>query len=173
MRVVRGGLLAISSAALAVSAHVLADGDLPDAAMTVLLTVLIGWTATALAAKTRGPIPTVAVLGAGQLIMHVALSTLATHPEPHAANAGAMNGVALTATHAGATIVTALLVTRAESVLQAVVHAMRLLLPAIWRALPVMDTVAKPTLVVSPEIGQSVSELCRRAHGRRGPPVYS
>jgi hypothetical protein len=98
MRVVRGGLLAISSAALAVSAHVLADGGLPDAAMTVLLTVLIGWTATALAAKTRGPVPTVAVLGAGQLVMHVVLSTLATHPEPHAANTGAVNGVAMTAT---------------------------------------------------------------------------
>jgi uncharacterized membrane protein YeaQ/YmgE (transglycosylase-associated protein family) len=172
MRVARGGLLAITSAALAVSAHALADGGLPDAATTVLLTVLIGWTATALAGKTRGPLPTVAVLGAGQLVMHVVLSTLAIHPESHATNAEAMNGVAMTATHAGATVVTALLVTRAESMLQAVVQAMRLLLPPIRCAAPVLDTVVKPT-VPSPEIGRLVPESFRRAHGRRGPPSYS
>jgi hypothetical protein len=173
LRTVRGVLLAASSAVLAVSAHALADGSLPDLPMTLLLTVMIGWTATALAAKTRGPAATIAVLGAAQIVMHVVLSTLALHADSHTVAAGAMSGVTMTSTHTVATIVTALLVTRAESMLLTVVNAMRLLLPPIWRAAPVLDTVRAPIPVPAPEIGQLVSELFRSTLGRRGPPLHS
>jgi hypothetical protein len=156
-RVARGALLAGSSAALAVSAHVLADGGLPDAPLTVLLTVLIGWTATALAAKTTGILGTVAVLGAGQLLMHLVLSTLMVH----------------SATHTGATIVTALLVVRAEAMLRAAASAMRLLLPKIFRALSVPAAAVQPTLVLPAGAGRLLDVLFRDLHGRRGPPLYS
>jgi hypothetical protein len=172
LRVVRGGLLAVGSAAIAVGAHTLADGGLPDPAMTLLLTVMIGWLGTASAAKTQGPVKVVAVLGAAQLVMHVGLSTLATH-ETHTATSGVMSGVTMTATHVAATLVTALLVAHAESMLQAVVAAMRLLLPLIRQALPVLDTVAVTPVVHAPEAGPLVSVLFRRVLGRRGPPAYS
>lgn len=140
--------------------------------MTMLLTVMIGWLGSASAAKTGGPVKTVAVLGAAQLIMHVGLHTLATH-ESHTTGSGVMSGITMTATHTVATLVTALLVAHAESILQTVITAMRLLLPLIWRAVPVLDTVAASTIVRSPETGQLVSMLFRRVLGRRGPPVYS
>lgn len=168
----RGGLLAISSAAIAVGAHTLADGGLPDPAMTLLLTVMIGWLGAAAASKTGGPVKTVAVLGAAQLVLHVGLSTLATH-EPHESASGVLGGVTMTATHVIATLVTALLVSRAESMLQAAIAAMRLLLPLIWRAVPVLDTVSVPAVARSPKTGQLVSELFRRVLGRRGPPLCS
>jgi hypothetical protein len=170
---VRGGLLAVSSAVLAISAHTLADGSLPDLSMTVLLTVMVGWTATALAAKARGLVSTIAVLGAAQLVMHVVLSTLALHSDIHSATAGAMSGLTMTTSHSVATILTALLVTRADSMLLTVLNTMRLLLPPVWRAAPVPDTVLAPIPVPAPEIGQLVSELFRSTLGRRGPPLYS
>jgi hypothetical protein len=140
--------------------------------MTMLLTVMIGWLGAAAASKTGGPVRTAAVLGAAQLVMHVGLTTLATH-EPHEAVSGVMGGVTMTATHVVATLATALLVSNAESMLQAVVAAMRLLLPLIWRAVPVLDTVCATEIVRSPETGQLVSVLFRRVLGRRGPPAYS
>ena len=155
---------------LGVSAHTLADGGLPDLPLTLLLTVMIGWTATALAAKTNAPAATVAVLGAAQIVMHVVLSTLAVHSGPHT---GAMSGVTMTATHTVATILTALLVTRAESMLLIVVDAMRRLLPPVWRAAPVLDTVRALIPVPAPEAGQLVSALFRSVLGRRGPPLHS
>jgi hypothetical protein len=173
LRAVRGGLLAVSSAVLAVSAHTLADGSLPDLPMTVLLTVMVGWTATALAAKARGPVATIAILGAAQLVMHVVLSTLALHSDTHTVSSGAMSGLTMTATHTVATILTALLVTRADAMLLTVLNAMRLLLPPVWRAAPVPDTVLAPIPVPVPEIGQLVSELFRSTLGRRGPPIHS
>jgi hypothetical protein len=173
LRVVRGGLLAVSSAVLAVSAHTLADGSLPDLPMTVLLTVMVGWTATALAAQARGPVPTVAILGAAQIVMHVVLTTLAPHSDTHTMTSGAMSGLTMTTAHTVATILTALLVTRAESMLLTVLNAMRLLLPPVWRAAPVPDLVLAPIPVPAPEIGQLVSELFRSTLGRRGPPLYS
>lgn len=169
----RGGLLAVSSAVLAVSAHTLADGSLPDLPMTVLLTVMVGWTATALAAQARGPVPTVAILGAAQIVMHVVLTTLAPHSDTHTMTSGAMSGLTMTTAHTVATILTALLVTRAESMLLTVLNAMRLLLPPVWRAAPVPDLVLAPIPVPAPEIGQLVSELFRSTLGRRGPPLYS
>jgi hypothetical protein len=105
--------------------------------------------------------------------MHVVLSTLALHADSHTVAAGAMSGVTMTSTHTVATIVTALLVTRAESMLLTVVNAMRLLLPPIWRAAPVLDTVRAPIPVPAPEIGQLISELFRSTLGRRGPPLHS
>jgi hypothetical protein len=162
----------VSSAAIALGAHTLADGGLPDPAMTTLLTVMIGWLGTASAAKTTGPVKTVAVLGAAQVVMHVGLTTLATH-SAHSAASGVLSGVTMTATHTAATLVTALLVARAESMLQAVVTAMRLLLPLIRRAIPVLDTAPVRAIVRSPETGQLISVLFRRVLGRRGPPAYS
>jgi uncharacterized membrane protein YeaQ/YmgE (transglycosylase-associated protein family) len=167
----RGALIAGSSAALAVSAHALANGGLPDAPLTLLLTALIGWTATALAAKTTGILGTVAALGAGQLVMHLVLSTLMVHSTPHAG--AAVSGSAMAATHTCATIVTALLLARAEATLRAATNAMRLLLPKILRVLPVPATAAQPTLVLPADAERLENVLFGRVHGRRGPPSYS
>ncbi|WP_156096847.1 hypothetical protein [Amycolatopsis jejuensis] len=163
---VRGGLLALSSASLAVTAHAAADGGLPDPALTLLLTGLIGWTATALAGRARGRLGTIAVLGGGQLVMHLVLTTLASHGE-HA------SGWEMTAAHAVATLVTALVLARADATLLAVLHLLRVILPALVKPLPVpagVPGVARPR---PSGPGPLLDVELRRIHRRRGPPAPS
>jgi hypothetical protein len=163
---VRGGLLAGSAASLAVTAHAVADGGLPDPALTVLLTGLLGWIATALAGKARGPLATVAVLGAGQLIMHLVLTTLAHH-------GAASSGWTMTATHAIATVLTALLLARADALLLAVLHVVRTVLPRLVPTLPVPSAAATVLPARPARAGVVLDVERRRVRGRRGPPVFS
>jgi len=169
---VRGGLLGVSSAALAVTAHMIGDGDLPDTAMTLLLTVLIGWNAAALAAKARGPLATIVDLGAGQVVMHLVLSSLSTH-EPHSGSAPVSGGLAMTVAHVVATLITALLLAKADGLLLGVLSCLRALVPFILNALPVPAAVASPVLARPAGPGHLVRVDLRRVHGRRGPPLFS
>lgn len=168
----RGGLLGVSSAALAVTAHMIGDGDLPDTAMTLLLTVLIGWNAAALAAKARGPLATIVDLGAGQVVMHLVLSSLSTH-EPHSGSAPVSGGLAMTVAHVVATLITALLLAKADGLLLGVLSCLRALVPFILNALPVPAAVASPVLARPAGPGHLVRVDLRRVHGRRGPPLFS
>ncbi|MFE3174549.1 hypothetical protein ACFXPA_44270 [Amycolatopsis sp. NPDC059090] len=168
---VRGGLLALSSASLAVTAHAAADGGLPDPALTLLLTGLLGWTATALAGRARGPLATIAVLGGGQLVMHLVLTTLGGH-DPSGA-AAAPDGWAMTAAHAVATLLTALVLARADAMLLAVLRVVRVILPLLIRPLPVPVAAAG---IARPRAAGAVPLLSvelRRVRGRRGPPEGS
>jgi hypothetical protein len=160
---VRGVLLAVSSAGLAITAHALAGGGAPDTALTLLVTVLVGWIGAGLAEKTRGPLGVLAVLGGAQVAMHLVMSGLMSHGLP---------SWGMVLAHAGATAATALLLTHAESVLLAAAASIRRLLPVVHRCVPVP---AGPAPVpISTTGGTSlISELVRRVHGRRGPPVHS
>lgn len=167
----RGSLLAVTSATLSVTAHFMADGELADPALTVLLTGLVGWVATALAGKARGPVATLALLGAGQVVMHLVLVTLAGHDMY--GMAGRTGGFSMLAAHAVATLVTALLVAKADAMLLAVLSALRAILPWLLPALPVpaAATVAMPARTDAPP--HLVGVDLRRIHGRRGPPSSS
>ncbi len=167
----RGALLAVTSAALSVTAHFLADGELADPALTVLLTGLIGWTATALAGKARGPVATLALLGSGQVVMHLVLVTLAGHDMY--GMPGRAGGLTMLAAHAIATLVTALLVAKADAMLLAALSAVRAILPWLLPVLPVPAAapVAMPARADGPPHLTSVD--LRRINGRRGPPCHS
>lgn len=162
----------MSSAALAVTAHMIGDGDLPDTAMTLLLTVLIGWNAAALAAKARGPMATIVDLGAGQVVMHLVLSSLSSH-QPHDGPAPLSGGLAMTVGHVVATLITALLLAKADGLLLGVLACLRALVPFILNALPVPAAVASPVLARPAGPGHLVRVDLRRVHGRRGPPLFS
>ncbi|MFD2471566.1 hypothetical protein [Amycolatopsis silviterrae] len=165
---VRGGLLALSSASLAVTAHAAADGGLPDPALTLLLTGLLGWTATALAGRARGPLGTIAVLGGGQLVMHLVLTTLGGHDPSGSAPA---DGWAMTAAHAVATLLTALVLARADAMLLAVLNVVRMILPLLVRPVPV-PAAAGGVVRPAPERAVRVERVeLRRVRGRRGPPA--
>ncbi|MFI7117581.1 hypothetical protein [Amycolatopsis sp. NPDC049868] len=163
----------MSSAALAVTAHLIGDGDLPDTAMTLLLTVLIGWNAAALAAKARGPLATIVDLGAGQVVMHLVLSSLSTHELVHSEPAPVQGGLAMTIAHVVATLITALLLAKADGLLLGVLSCLRALVPFILNALPVPAAVASPVLARPAGPGHLVRVDLRRVHGRRGPPLFS
>ncbi|QWF80339.1 hypothetical protein [Amycolatopsis sp. CA-230715] len=167
LRVARGTLLAASSAALAVSAHAFADGGLPDTALTVLLTLLIGWVATGLTDRTTGPLGAFAVLGAGQLVMHVVLSDLMDH------GTSQVDGAVMTAAHVVATGIAAVLVATAESMLRTAVAALRLLLPTVWRPAPVPSGPVQATAARPSADCPHVGVVLRRVCARRGPPLPS
>ncbi|MER6663638.1 hypothetical protein ABT256_03760 [Amycolatopsis japonica] len=162
----------MSSGALAVTAHMIGDGDLPDTAMTLLLTVLIGWNAAALAAKARGPLATIVDLGAGQVVMHLVLSSLSSH-QPHDEPAPSSGGFAMTVAHVVATLITALLLAKADGLLLGVLSCLRALVPFILNALPVPAAMASPVLARPAGPGHLVRVDLRRVHGRRGPPLFS
>lgn len=160
----RGPLLAASNGGLAITAHALADHGLPNASLTLILTVLVGWIGAALAEKTKGPLGVLSVLAAAQVGMHVVLSGPMGHELVPSA------GMVLT--HAAATSVTAFLLAHAEAMLLAAASSLLLLLPVVWRPAPV------PAGVVGVPVGPAadmplLSVLLRRVHGRRGPPARS
>lgn len=169
----RGVLLAVSSGALSVTAHRFADGGVPDPAMTVLLAGLFGWTAAALARKARGPVATVALLGAAQLVMHLLLTTLAGHRAHEMAATPSRAGLGMTVAHAVATLLTALLLARADAMLLTVLAVLRAILPRLLTPLPVPS--AAPALVPARVAGPDhlVGVDLRRIRGRRGPPAHS
>lgn len=168
MSAARGWLLAGSSGLLAVSAHIAADGGMPDPSLTVVLAALIGWIGTSLADRTRGTIGILSTLAAAQVVMHFTLSALDTH-EGSAAGAASP---AMTATHGIATLLTAVLVHHAERGLDVLSSAMRRLLPVVWTAPPPPH--GKPPRVLAPTVVSShVEVLLRRVCARRGPPLHS
>jgi len=169
----RGVSLAVCAAALSVTAHRLADGGLPDPAMTALLTGLFGWTAAALARKARGPLATIALLGAAQLVMHLLLTTLAEHHAHDMAATPGTTGPGMVFAHAIATVLTALLLARADTMLLTVLAVLRAILPRLLTPLPVPS--AAPALVPARTAGPDhlVGVDLRRIRGRRGPPVHS
>jgi hypothetical protein len=167
----RGLLLAVSAGALSVTAHRLADGGLPDPAMTALLTGLFGWTAAALARKARGPVATIVLLGAAQLVMHLLLTTLAGHHDMY--TGPGRTGLGMIAAHVVATVLTALLLAHADSMLLTVLAVLRTILPRLLTPLPVPATA--PALVPARTAGPGhlVGVDLRRIRGRRGPPARS
>ncbi|EOD68843.1 hypothetical protein [Amycolatopsis vancoresmycina] len=164
-------MLAVSAGVLSVTAHRLADGGLPDPAMTLLLTALFGWTAAALARKARGPVATTTLLGIAQLVMHLLLTTLAGHHDMYAMDG--RTGLGMIGAHAAATVVTALLLARADKMLLTVLAVLRAFLPRLLTPLPVPS--AAPALVPARVAGPDhlVGVDLRRIRGRRGPPVHS
>ncbi|WP_240323332.1 hypothetical protein [Amycolatopsis ruanii] len=163
LRSVRGVLLAFTSGGLAVSAHALAHGGVPDTALTLLLVLLVGWIGTALADRTRGPLGVLTVLGAAQLLMHVVLDELMPHP-------ASMPG-AMLAAHVAATLLTGLLLAYAEALLHVAAARLALLLPVLFGPLP--PPVPLPAaLALAPGVPQ-VLVLLSRMHARRGPPVLA
>lgn len=167
----RGVLLAVSAATLSVTAHRLADGGLPDPAMTVLLTGLFGWTATALARRARGTVATITLLGAAQFVMHLLLTTLAGHHDMYAMPGS--TGLGMVTAHAVATVLTALLLARADSTLLTVLAVLRAVLPRLLTPLPVLSAAPLPLPARTAAPGHLVGVDLRRIRGRRGPPAHS
>ncbi|EID54237.1 hypothetical protein [Saccharomonospora xinjiangensis] len=165
MRVVRGVLLAGCSATLSTTAHAVGGGHLPHLLTTVAITVLIGWISTAIAERTRGFGGIALVLGGAQLITHLVLGELSGH---------VVGGPAMLAGHVSATVVTALLIARAEEMLAVAVSVLfflrRLLVPA---GTPARSWPVRRAVVRDVEGTLAYSIQLRRAHPRRGPPALS
>ncbi len=175
LRVSRGVVLAVTSAALAVAAHRIAGGGVPDAVSTMLLTLGVAIVGVALASKRRSTGAILIVLGAAQLAMHLLLS-FDTTTMPGMGMSGMtpagppFGSVAMMSAHAVAALVTAILLAKADAALFAVAEALARLLPTILIAPPVPTGPARLRPSVAPRVRSTAVSL-RRDNARRGPPV--
>jgi hypothetical protein len=102
--------------------------------------------------------------------MHLLLTTLAGHHDMYAMPG---EGLGMVTAHAVATVLTALLLFRADETLLSLLAALRAILPRLLSPLPV--PVAPASLVPARTSAPShlVGVDLRRIHGRRGPPGHS
>ena len=175
-RAVTGWLLATSSTGLAVTAHGVAGGGLPDTAVLLPLTALIAWGATALAGQLRGVLPLLGALSVVQLGLHLMLSQGGYAHASHPPGPGPASGAAMLAGHALAILVTAVLLARAAAGLAAVSTAIARLLGRL--RVPRLPLAAAPvasgrTSAAPARPGVLLEIQLRRVRARRGPPVRS
>jgi hypothetical protein len=181
-RFCRAGVLAVTSATLAVAAHAVAGGELPDAGVTALLTIGVAAVGVALADRRRSIGAILAVLGAAQLATHVLLSFAGTGMSGSMGGAmsGAMAGDAHMVTHgyslpmlgahAVAVLISAWLLARADDAVFLAASVLARLLPRLFSALVVPDAPRRPRPVVAGQ-DRALTVLFRRSNARRGPPV--
>jgi hypothetical protein len=167
-QVARGGALAVCSTGLAVAAHVAGGGGWPDAVLTVLVMVLLAMAGTGLADRRRRLPEILTALAVTQVMWHFALACADAHARP--SQAVYWPGWRMVAAHAVAVLVTALVLTKAETAVFAVAAALAHLLPRPL-ALPTARTETRDDPVISAEpVDHLVHVLFRRVCPRRGPP---
>jgi hypothetical protein len=169
----RGCLLALSSTGLAIAAHGVAGGGMPDTALTIPLTALVAWGASALCPWTWRPAALTGLLGALQVVLHYLLAGNANHH--HHGGPPQVDGWAMFTGHALATLITAALLARASKALTLVAAALAWLRAGL-RAL-LTAPVAAPATIGSPVAAARPGLLLeiqfRQVHARRGPPARS
>ena len=164
LRVVRGAVLSVTSAALAVAAHMIGGGTAPDPGLTLLLTVGVAAAGVALAGQRRGFGVILPVLGAAQLATHELLGLADV-----GMSASMVDPLVMTAAHAAAVVLTALLLAHADAVIFGVAAALSRLLPVSWTEPRVADRVPVPRRADSP--ARPLAVLLALTSPRRGPPV--
>jgi len=173
LRAVRGATLAIASALLAGTAHVAAGGSAPDGALATLLTLVAAAAGTALADRRRGPLALLAAVGTTQMLLHLLLEGLGTH----AAGAAAfpVHTPAMTAAHALAAGITALLLAGADSAVFTVAAGWRRIVAVVPLRMPSpLAPARRPVRPVTPaEVPAPLRVLLATLLRRRGPPVRS
>jgi hypothetical protein len=161
--VVRGGVLAVLSALLTGVGHVAGGGSVPDLTGLVVLVPLLAAVFVSLADRCRGPVGTIATLGAGQFVLHQLMQML------HASHAS-QGGTSMIGMHAVVTLVTAAALLHADAAIEALVGALCKVVPR--RLTPPPARRPLPTLAVAAsDLPARIARQVFVAHARRGPPV--
>lgn len=164
-------MLAFSSSALAIAAHGLGGGTLSESGFTVLLATLLAWGGTSIARR-GGMFTLVGVLGVTQASQHLLLTEVASG---HRQDMAAFGGWTMFATHGVATLLTAVLLTRAGVALGAIAAALAWLLGGLTALVagPVREPAPVTASALPARPGQLLEVLFRQVHTRRGPPLHS
>jgi hypothetical protein len=172
-RVCRGVVLAVISTALAVTAHAVAGGGLPDTGLTVLLLAAVAGVGIALAGARLSVWTILAVLGPTQLVMHLVLSMDMTDMATMDGASLPYNGVAMVLAHVVAVTVTAAMLSHADD-------AMFFIASVVVRVVPTIVVAPPPAPAASPKSRPAAAPAIRpaavvrcRANARRGPPVLA
>lgn len=164
----RGCLLAGTSAALTVITHVAAGGGLPDLGLFLVPTVLLSGAGTMVAERVRTRGIMIAILGSAQLAVHCLLSVNATSHEMLLAGHAVAGPVPMAVGHVLATVALAIVLGRVDAVLAAVAAVLSAALPVRYPVLPAWAPVGV-RLTVGHASGE-VMVVLRRIRSRRGPP---
>ncbi|MBA8929192.1 hypothetical protein BC739_006410 [Kutzneria viridogrisea] len=164
VRALRGGMLATSSTALAVTAHGVSGGGWSEVLPALPMTLLVGLAGTALADRGRGSWTILGALGVAELAQHSLLSVMGgehyiTVPQ------------VMLCAHVIAVLLTAALLARADAAVVAVASAVARLVPLALSLCP--PPFAAPRPAVPTHSGHVLDVLLRRVCTRRGPPVLS
>jgi hypothetical protein len=163
---------------LAISGHAAAGGAAPDLGLAAVLFVLLAGLFVALADQRAGPGAVLALVGAGQLGIHVLLQALSVHdfhslaPDHLAGPAGGagIDPVTMTAAHVGATVLTGWLLATADRALFMVAAAwarmVRRRVAPLPARRPLLLAAAAPG-VIRGDFGLRLAQVATR----RGPPV--
>ncbi|OLR95608.1 hypothetical protein BJP25_00210 [Actinokineospora bangkokensis] len=165
-------MLGLCCTGLAVAAHGTAGGGVPDTAVTAVMTALVGWAGTAVADRRGGVLATLAVLAVSQAGLHVLLTYIADdHPgqEPSAV----LPTPLMLGLHALATLLAAVLLTRAGVAFTAIATAVLRWVGVLVVVLGAGSTAPRPLPVVEWDPDRTVLGVLRRSLGRRGPPLFS
>ncbi len=187
LRLVRAGMVAVVTVALATLAHLLAGGGLPPVVVLIALTAFALAAAAVLTARTLGPVGAVALLGVGQLALHSAFSLFTSMacmsgpPSAHhagtamqctAADAGSaqplLGGSTMLVLHVAATLAAALVIVGADRALWWLAAWLR---PLVDSAAPVV-VVPRAVLPTPVEAPSSGDEWWRAVVPLRGPPAW-
>lgn len=154
-------MLAGTSTALTIAAHVAGGGGMPDLGLTLVPTLLIAGGGVFLLDRRPSRSTILAVLASSQAAMHT-LMALSDHD-------GAMTWRML-AGHALATVLLATVLGHADAVLRTLHAVANLLIPAVPPALPARSVPAVLVEVVGTDV---VSSMFARTRPWRGPPRCS
>jgi hypothetical protein len=170
-RALRGGLLAVTSSALTITAHGVGGGSVADFGPAVPFTLLIAAAATALADRRRGTWTVLAALFGAQLGQHALLSWVG-HRHPAPGMGIGFNSVQMTVAHVLAALLTGLLLARADTALVALAAAVSRLAPRRLTPLAASTPLHMPSTRPS-RTDTPIDVLLTRVHRRRGPPDRS
>lgn len=161
----------MSSAALAIAAHGAGGGATSDSLFTVLLATLLAWGGMSLARRGGAP-ALVGVLGVTQLCQHLLLTEIANG---HGHQQAAFDGWTMFGAHAVATLLTAVLLTRAGIALALVTGALAWVLSRLTALVsgPVRPAACHVGTPLPARPGALLEVLFRDVCARRGPPVHS
>ena len=164
LRTLRGAALALTSAALTITAHGLGGGEIGEFIHALPLVVLIAFAAASLADKRTGKLSVIAGLGTAQLAQHLLL-TWVNHEHTNT-----LTGQMFVA-HLVAATLTGLLLFHAENALFRLFAAVTRLIPR--RLTPQPVTTPVRTFTSTPYVRNAHHTDLRRANGLRGPPCGS
>jgi hypothetical protein len=159
-------LAALSTLLIAVG-HLAGGGAAVDLTVLVLLFPLLGGAVVAVAERCRTFVPTVATLAAGQVVLHVLIDVLHSHPP--APGAG-LDGPTMLQMHVVATLVIAALLRHADGALAALRAALHHVLPR-RLAVPPADAPLAALRVAGPAVPPRLAPVLAGVALRRGPPV--
>ena len=164
LRTLRGAALALTSAALTITAHGLGGGEISEFIHALPLVVLIAFAAASLADKRTGRLSVMAGLGTAQLAQHLLL-TWVNHEHNNTLT------WQMFVAHLVAATLTGLLLFHAENALFRLFAAVTRLIPRRLTPLPV--STPGRTFTSTPYVQNAHYLDVSRANRRRGPPCAS